>query len=191
MRAPFDGKVVKVNVDLGAGVAVGMPLIHLLDDSAIYVEAPFDEANASDIQEGMLARVTVDTYRDREFEGTVEHIPSLVSLNMDLSRTLNVKVLISDDTKGLLTGMSADVVLLVDKQEDVLYVPSEALVRQQYAYVIEDGVAVRRDIERGAGNWQTTAILSGLIEGETYITSVGLRELEDGVRVRVVEELEE
>lgn len=189
VRAPFDGVVADVIVDPGAGVAHGVPVVHMIDDSSIYVEAPFDEANASQITTGLMARITVDTYRGEAFFGFVEYIPPVVAINMDLSRTLNVKVRLDGDNDKLIAGMSADVVLLVEQKDDVLYIPAENLVQQKYAFVIEDGIAVQRDVELGIGNWFSYEVLSGLEEGEQFITSVGLRELSDGVAVEVVEEL--
>ncbi len=165
VRASFDGVVADVIVDPGAGVAHGVPVVHMIDDSSIYVEAPFDEANASQITTGLMARITVDTYRGEAFFGFVEYIPPVVAINMDLSRTLNVKVRLDGDNDKLIAGMSADVVLLVEQKDDVLYIPAENLVQQKYAFVIEDGIAVQRDVELGIGNWFSYEVLSGLEEG--------------------------
>lgn len=190
VRAPFAGYVADIMVDPGAGVGFAMPVVHLVDTSSIYVEAPFDEANAASISKGLMARITVDTYRDKFFYGEVQYIPPTVSINMDLSRTLNVKVRMHDgDTEDLIAGMSADVVLLVDQNDNALYLPTESLVREKYAFIIEDGVARRREVTLGIGNWHSYEILDGVKEGETFVTSVGLRDLVDGVRVNVVEDL--
>jgi hypothetical protein len=56
--------------------------------------------------------------------------------------------------------------------------------------VIEKGRAVRRKVKIGIGNWQSKEVLDGLREGETLITSVSLKELKPGARVRIVESLE-
>ncbi|HEX73274.1 MAG TPA: hypothetical protein ENN65_08170 [Candidatus Hydrogenedentes bacterium] len=67
--------------------------------------------------------------------------------------------------------------------------PSESLIRDQIAYLIDQDRVVRRDVETGIGNWESREILSGLDEGEMVITSVAIRGLRPGVRVRVVEDL--
>ena len=115
----------------------------------------------------------------------------MVSTNPDLSRTLNVRIKVGEETEKFLAGMSADVVLVVAEKEDVVYAPTESLIRQEYAYVIERGRAVRRDIKTGIGNWNTMEILEGLKEGDQLVTSISLADLADGVRVRVVDSLEE
>ena len=191
VKAPFAGVIARIITDVGEAVSMGMPLLQMVDPSTCYVEAPFDEANAAEIQLGQKARINLDSYRGEDFFGTVEYISPVVSTNPDLSRTLNVRIKVGEETEKFLAGMSADVVLVVAEKEDVVYAPTESLIRQEYAYVIERGRAVRRDIKTGIGNWNTMEILEGLKEGDQLVTSISLADLADGVRVRVVDSLEE
>ncbi|MCC6693984.1 MAG: efflux RND transporter periplasmic adaptor subunit [Candidatus Hydrogenedentes bacterium] len=191
VKAPFAGVIARIITDVGEAVSMGMPLLQMVDPSTCYVEAPFDEANAAEIQLEQKARINLDSYRGEDFFGTVEFISPVVSTNPDLSRTLNVRIKVGEETEKFLAGMSADVVLVIEEKEDVVYAPTESLIRQEYAYVIENGRAVRRDIKTGIGNWNTMEILEGLKEGDQLVTSIGLADLADGVRVRVVDALEE
>ena len=208
VRAPFDGVVAKIFVDVGEAVGTGLgigggaalaggalsapssALVQLLQNSAFYVEAPFDEANASEVMVGQTARIELDAYRDTYFAGTVEFISPIVSLNMDLSRTLDIDVRIDEGQEKFVAGMSADVILVSAAKDDVLYIPSEALIRGETAYVVENGRAARRTVEVGIGNWRTQEVLSGLNEGDRLITSVTIKDLKDGVKVRIVESLD-
>ena len=224
VRAPFDGVVAKILVDIGEAVGSGMgglgglggmgglgggagtsaapapisgasmaspmTLVHLVQDEGFYVEAPFDEANASEIAVGQPARIEIDAYRGLSFPGTVEFISPVVSLNMDLSRTLDVDIRIDEGQDKLMAGMSADVIIVATEKDDVPFVPTDALIREELGYVIEDGRAVKRNVEVGIGNFVRREVLSGLEEGETLITSVTTRNLGDGVRVRVVDSLD-
>lgn len=191
VKAPFAGVIARIITDVGEAVSMGMPLLQMVDPSTCYVEAPFDEANAAEIQLEQKARINLDSYRGEDFFGTVEFISPVVSTNPDLSRTLNVRIKVGEDTEKFLAGMSADVVLVIEEKEDVVFAPTESLIRQEYAYVIENGRAVRRNIKTGIGNWNTMEILEGLKEGDQLVTSIGLADLADGVRVRVVDALEE
>jgi len=191
VKAPFSGIVAKIFSDAGEAVSMGMPLVQLVDPSTSYVEAPFDEANAAEIRLDQKARINLDAYRDEDFTGVVDYIAPVVSINPDLSRTLNVRIRIQEGTEKFLAGMSADVILVVEEKDDVVYVPTEALIREEYLYVIEDGRAVRRDVTPGIGNWNATEITSGVEQGEQIITSISLTDLQDGVPVKVVDILEE
>lgn len=190
VRAPFDGVISKVLRDEGEAVTIGMPLLQLVDPAQCYVEAPFDEANASQIKLGQKVRINLDAYRGTDFYGTVEWISPVVTMNPDLSRTLDVRVQVDQGKDSFLAGMSSDVVILVDEKDNALFAPTESLIRQEFAYVIENGRAVRRAVKTGVGNWNTIEILDGLKEGDQLITSVSLAGLKEGVKVKVVDKLE-
>lgn len=188
LRAPFPGTLAKIYVDVGEAVNMGLPVARLVHHAEIYVEAPFDEANAAQIALGQRVRINLDAYRSEDFEGRVDFIPPVVTTNMDLSRTLNVKIRVERGTEKFIGGMSADVIVLVDERDDVLFAPTESLIREQFAYVVEGGRAVRREVKTGVGNWSTVEVVEGLSEGELLVTSVALRGLQEGVRVHVTEE---
>ncbi len=175
---------------MGMPMTSGLAVARLVDDSDLYVKAPFDEAVFGRVTAGQKVRVSFDAYPDEEFPGHVDFVAATVSRNVDFSRTFLVHVLIEEGKERLIPGMSADVVIVADEKEDVLWVPTEALIREEEGYVVEDGRAVRRKVEIGIGNWQAREVLSGLRQGEQLITSVGLRELRDGVKVNVVDALE-
>lgn len=190
VTAPFSGVIAKIHRDVGEAVTIGMPLLQLVDQTECYVEAPFDEANAAQIRTGQKVRINLDAYRGTDFYGTVDYISPVVSINPDLSRTLNVRVHVDEGTEKFIAGMSADVIIIVEEKDDTLYAPTESLIRQEFAYVVENGRARRREVTTGIGNWNTTEVLEGLREGELLITSVSLSDLADGARVKVVNKVE-
>jgi HlyD family secretion protein len=174
----------------GLSMASSMALVQLVQDVDLYVKAPFDEANADQVRAGQKARINLDAFRGVDFPARVDFISPTVTRNVDMTRTLDVDVRIEEGKEKFLVGMSADVIIVADEKDDVLRIPSEALIREEEAYVIESGHAVRRKVKIGIGNWQSKEVLDGLREGEMLITSVSLKELKPGVKVRVVDSLE-
>jgi HlyD family secretion protein len=76
--APFDGVIAQINGELNEyltpsppGIAT-LPAVDLIDNSCFYVEAPIDEVDAPSIRLGMSARVSLDSYGKRRFEGRFE-----------------------------------------------------------------------------------------------------------------------
>jgi hypothetical protein len=118
------------------------------------------------------------------------YISPIVSLNPDLSRTLLVKIRVVEEQGKFVPGMSADVIIVSDEKDNVLFARSESIIRGEFGYVVENGRAVRRRITTGVGNWSTREVLDGLKEGDQLITSVSLKDLAEGVRVAVVDEPE-
>ncbi|MBP8132410.1 MAG: efflux RND transporter periplasmic adaptor subunit [Candidatus Hydrogenedentes bacterium] len=189
IRAPFAGVVAKTLLEVGEAVVMGVPVALLIQEQERYITAPFDEANFGQMFVGQRARITLDAYPDAEFQGELSFIAPVVTTVQDLTRTFETKVRIITEPEKFVPGMSADVTLIAEQKENVLFVPSESLIRDEFAYVIENGRAVRRDVKVGIGNWERREILEGLQEGELLVTSVNLKALKEGVPVRVVEEI--
>lgn len=189
VRAPFPGVIAKKILQVGEAVAMGLPLLQMVRSEDCYIEAPFDEANAAQIHVGQEVRLNLDPYPGMTFKGEISYIAPVVTVNKELTRTLDVKVRILEQQEKFMPGMSSDVTIIVQSKENVLSVPSESLVRDEFAYVIEDGHAVHHNVKLGIGNWERQEVLEGLEEGQTIITSVAIKALKNGSKVRVVSEL--
>jgi HlyD family secretion protein len=189
LKAPFKGVVAKVMLKKGEAVAMGMPVLSLVSNEDVYIEAPFDEANAGELSVGLPVRIELDAYPNVIFDGTVSFISPVVQPNSDLARTLNLKIEIAGDRSKFLPGMSANVTVIAEKRENVVHVPSEALVRDEFAYVVENSRLKKRPVELGIGNWEYQEVLSGLSAGERIVTSIGIKGLEEGALVKEVAEI--
>jgi HlyD family secretion protein len=105
------------------------------------------------------------------------------------NRTVEVEVELepSDVAAALLPGTSADVELILSVREDVLRVPSTALMEGGRALVVEQGRLVERAVKTGVHNWDFTEVLGGLSAGERIVTSLDRPEIKAGARVKLEE----
>lgn len=182
VRAPFKGIVAEVNAELGEfvtpsppGIAT-LPAIDLLDISCLYVSAPIDEVDAPLIQTGMNACVSLDAFPKRRCSAIVSRIAPYVLEREKQARTVEVEATINDaaDLAGLLPGYSADIEVLLQKKDEVLRIPTEAVLEGNQVLVYDpDGLLAERDIETGLSNWRHTEVESGLKQGEQIVVSVG------------------
>lgn len=189
VKAPIKGVVAKINLHKGEATAMGVPLLQLIDNSSKYIEAPFDEANAAQVKVGQEVRIELDAYGDHEFKGEVTYVSPVIIPNMDLSRTFTVRAKILEDPDKFVVGMSASVTAIAQRKEDVIKVPAESLVREEYCYVVEGDRIHKRDVKMGIGNWEFKEVLDGLKPGETIVTSIAVKGLAEGVKVKPVAEL--
>lgn len=194
VRAPFAGVVAEVNAELGEYVTpsppgiLTLPVIDLLDLSCLYVSAPIDEIDAPPITMGMSACVSFDAFPERSCDGTVRRIAPYVLDREKQARTVEVEVEINDpeDLQGLLPGYSADIEISLQSKEDVLRIPTEAVLegRRVLVYDEDNGILVEREIEAGISNWSFTEVRSGLESGDKIVLSVGREGVRHGVRAR-------
>lgn len=193
LTAPFDGIVADINGELDEYVTPSppgiptLPVIDLIDNGCYYVEAPIDEVDAAKVRVGMPVRVTLDAFGKHAFAGTVSRIGAYVVELEKQARTVDVDVKFSPDTdtRQLLAGYSADVEILLDRQADVLRVPTEAVMNGDQAYVYDPRTRRLKlaTFKPGISNWTWTQVISGLKAGEQVVTSVDRKGVGDGVRV--------
>jgi HlyD family secretion protein len=191
LRAPFAGTVAEVNGELGefvtpspTGVAT-LPAVDLIDTSCLYVSAPIDEVDATAIRIGMEARITLDAFPKTNFKGRVRRIAPYVLELEKQARTVEVETVFVDlpGNEDLLPGYSADAEIVLDLREDVLRIPTEAVLEGNRVLVCgADGLIKERTIEPGLSNWQFTEVVSGLEPGELIVTSVDREGVKPGVR---------
>ncbi len=193
LRAPFPGVVAEVNTEVGEFVTPSppgiptLPAIDLIDQGCLYVTAPIDEVDAPRVTLGQEARVTLDAFPGREFHGTVRRIAPYVLEIEKQARTVEVEVGLSkeDDLSGLLPGYSADVEIIIDRRENTLRIPAEALLDGNRVLVPDatDGTVQEREVKTGLANWNFAEITEGLTEGERIVLSARKEGVKPGVRV--------
>ena len=196
LTAPFSGMVAEVTGELGEFATPSPPgiptppAIDLLTHGCHYITAPIDEVDAALVRLGQPARVTMDAFRGRSFRASVRRIAPYV---MDLekqARTVDVEADLDTlpEDIDLLAGYSADLEIVIDSHEDVVRIPTELLLEEQYVLVVaEDDTLVRRDIEAGISNWTFTEIISGLKAGDQIVKSVGQTGVVAGALVEIAE----
>ncbi|MFW5444346.1 MAG: efflux RND transporter periplasmic adaptor subunit [Methylococcaceae bacterium] len=190
--APFDGVIAEINAELGEFVTPSppgiptLPPIDLLDISCLYVSAPIDEVDAPKIKTGMQACVSLDAFQDKRCSGTVSRIAPYVLEKEKQARTVEVEVKLTNpqDLVELLPGYSADIEVLLAIKEQVLRVPTEAVLENNQVLVIQqDGLVIERTFEPGLSNWNFIEVLSGLQADEKIVLSVGQEGVVAGVYV--------
>jgi HlyD family secretion protein len=197
LRAPFDGIVAEINGELGEyvtpsppGIAT-LPVVDLIDDTCLYVTAPIDEVDAAKVHLSMSARITLDAFRGKHFDGHVRRIAPYVLALEKQARTVEVEVEFNDPQGvqkegNLLVGYSADIEVVVETRDKVLRMPTSALVPGNKVLVLDaSGKLAERAIETGLSNWEFTEIKSGILAGEKVVTSLDREGVKAGVRAEI------
>ncbi len=194
LRAPFDGIVAKITGEMGEFTTPSPPgiptppAVDLIDDGCLYVTAPIDEVDVARVRVGQPGNITIEALPDRKFPGRVRRVaPYVVDLEKQ-ARTVDVEVelLNAEDAKGLLVGYSADVEIVLETRENVVRVPTQAVMEGSRVLVFAgDGEElVERKIETGVANWEFTEVRSGLKPGERVVVSVEREGVAAGARAK-------
>jgi HlyD family secretion protein len=193
LRAPFGGIVADISGELGEYATPSPPgiptppAIDLIDDSCMFVSAPIDEVDASEIKVGQMARITLDAIKGKTFAGKVKRIAPYVLELEKQARTVEVEVSFDEPptAENLLVGYSADVEIVHNSHENVLYIPTQALLEgNRVLHYRTDGILEDRTVTTGLANWDRTEITSGLNEGDRIVLSLDQAGVKAGVRVQ-------
>ncbi|MBI4431015.1 MAG: efflux RND transporter periplasmic adaptor subunit [Candidatus Omnitrophica bacterium] len=191
LYAPTDGMIGELLVEEGENITPNTLLgSHVQVD---YVEAEFGivERDVSRIQLGLKARIYVDAYPDKVFEGVVDNIQPIVT---GTSRTATARIRIENPEGQLLPGMFARIRIVLFSKQNTIVVPTEAVQGGEddtWIFAVDEVTELisKRPIQVGYERPDYVQVDVGLEEGELVAMS-GFDRLEEGTKVRVIEKQE-
>ena len=195
IRAPFEGVIAEVNVEVGEWITPSPPLlttppvIDLINPESLYISAPMDEVDSAAIRKGQRAKISVDSYPGKVFPGEVVRVAPYVIDQEAQNRTVEIEVEIAPDhpIERLLPGTSADVEVILEVRDAVLRMPTTALLDGSRVLLADNGQLVERIVRVGVRNWDFVEILEGLAEDERVVISLDRVEVKPGAEVEVEE----
>lgn len=132
--------------------------------------------------------VTVE-YSGNTYEGAITEISGVVDAAVG---QFEVEVVI-DGAQDLPDGLAVELTTTAYQADDALLIPSDALYFENgeaYVYLMQDGAAVRANVEIGLYTADTIAVTGGLSQGDQVIVSWSAS-LRDGAPVRLAEAAED
>jgi len=167
VRSPVAGLVSRVAVDDRDSVTEGQQLVGVVDLSRLEVEIWVPESYAPDIRPGTPAILSIE---GQEWQGALASL----SPEVEGSRVRGVVNFTGHTPPGLKQSQRISARLVLETKHDVLKVPRgpffEALGGRQ-AYVVDDGIAVRRPISIGSVSVTELEVTDGLKEGDEIVLS--------------------
>lgn len=196
MRAPFAGEIGAIFVENFADVLLKMPILSLVDVSALQIVVDVPEAQIVALDRSKIGRIVAkyDAAPESEFELTLDSIASQADPR---TRTYRVELLMDQpDELNILPGMTVSVTHypLPGADQPRIVVPANAVLAQadgsQIVWVVdpETSSVHRREVTLGAiTGTDDIEVLTGLVGGETIATT-GVNQLQDEMEIRLLEE---
>lgn len=166
ITAPVAGALLRSENQLKVGdmVQPGQVLFTVGDPSDLQVDAEVDEEDIPKVAVGQDALLRADAFSGRALAGTVK---SITPYGDPVGRTYRVYLSLPADTP-LLSGMTAEINIIVRREDEALLVPVTALSGTSI-WTIMEGRAHRVDVKIGAVGQENAEILSGLPEDAQVI----------------------
>ena len=182
--APYDGVVTRRMTEEGAYVRTGDPLIYLIGEGDLEVEADVPYNRLFGLQEGTAVTFSLDDGSSHS-----ARVRSVLPSENPLTRTRTVRFTprFNGHKASLADSQSVTVKVPVGAPRQVLTVHKDAIVRRQgqaVVYVVKDDTAEARPIEIGESLGGRVEVLSGLEAGESVVVR-GNERLQPGAKIRV------
>ena len=190
ITAPFSGIVTRRMVDPGAFIpaatsgsaAQDAAIITLADFSKVRVQVAIPEAEASLVATDQPVKMTVEGLPGRGFDGEVTRFSYALD---EASKTMLAEIELPNPKLELRPGMYATVKIGIERRENVLLVPAEALVTEKAGtslFTVADGKAKKTRVQIGFKDGTNVEIVNGAKPDEPVIV-IGKQAITDGQTV--------
>ena len=180
--SPMDGIILSRDVEIGDAVSSILVLgstatlvMTIGDTHQVYVQGKVDESGIGQVYMGQPARIKVESFKDKTFEGKVTRIAPL-GVEKDNVTTFEVRVSIDNPGGELKANMTANAEILLEEHKHVLTVPEQSVLydkdRSASVEIPDSSQKSGRKkipIKVGISNGTKVEVLAGLKAGDTVI----------------------
>lgn len=189
VRAPFEGMVYSLPVKLGSFVNSGDLLLQLADLHKVRVRAFVDEPEIGRLRKGQAVEVTWDALPGRVWEGELETVPTVI-VQRSTRMVGEVTCIVDNSDLKLLPNTNVAVAVIIDRHQNVLTVPREAIHQDaggRYVFQVVNGELKRRNIQTAVSDLTRVEVTSGLSDhAKIAIGALNSQSLEAGMPVKIV-----
>lgn len=180
IKAPIDGTIIKIEYEIGEQISATKAVMAMLSENNFEIEVDISEADIAKINKDNSVEVTLDAFGDDiKFSGRVYFIEPAETVIQDV---IYYKVKIEftgkeEKLKGIKSGMTANTVITTAQKNNVLIIPSRAIIEKngdnKYTRVLVREKIIEKPIKIGLrGDEGMVEVLSGVGEGEQVVTFI-------------------
>jgi len=200
ITAPISGTISERNFEVGDLAVPQIPLFTVVKMDPVLVEVNVIERHINVIQPGQKAWITVSGYPDTVFQGRIKQVNPTLN---PMTRTAKAEIEVPNPNLNLRPGMFANVSVVIEEKFSVPVIPKYSIIEKtslnyeagqlttnkvkinRHVFVIEDSIAVRREITIGIEDRTRAEVVSGLIGAENIVL-VGQHNLTDSALVDII-----
>ena len=145
----------------GTLVTPQTPLAVIGKKNSYLLELDVDENDMVHVQLGQTMEVTMDSYKGKVFEATVDKIYPIMDVR---SRTFKIEAHFTMPPAKLYPNLTAEANIVIQTKKNVLTIPKSYLVDKEFVLVGKDE---KRKVKIGLSDYQNVEILQGLQATET------------------------
>jgi len=172
LRSPVDGQVVKINTRIGEIASANQAIISILPEKPFQVKVDIYEEDITKVKIGDPVDIRLVAFPDTEITGKVS---SVDPIDKTINEVVYYEVSMDFDQQleGLKPGMTADITIITNHQNDLLIIPESAIIKEDskdYVKVLDNKKIVKKEVIVGTkGDDAMIEIKEGLQENDKVI----------------------
>lgn len=171
-RSPVNGIITEKKAVQGMRFMPGDALYQVADLSSVWAVADVFEQDIGLVKSGAKAKVKINAYPDKTFEGTISYVYPTLKAE---TRTIQVRIDLPNTNNLLKPGMFAQLELPTAAKGAVVTVPNSAVIdsgtRQIVLVQAKEGRFEPRDVKLGARSDDRVEVIEGVREGEQVVVA--------------------
>jgi HlyD family secretion protein len=178
IKSPIEGTVTNIGIKEGVLTNPSQPLFTISDLSSLRINVDISEYDISRVKVGQPVEITSDAIEGKVFSGIVKSISPVArvtQVGQSLESTVRVTIDITANGSALKPGYSAKAKIIADSKEDCLVIPFDAIITEsngaKVVYVVQNGIAYKKEIQTGIESDFTTEVTKGLNKGDLVIVA--------------------
>ena len=185
IHAPFDGIIGLKNVSEGSYITAGTSIADILQIDPVKIDFSISERYAPYIKKGVKVIFNIDGIKGT-IEGEIYAVEPKIDMN---TRTIQVRAICPNKNANIFPGAFAHIQVLLKDIENAVMIPTEAVIpeiRGSKVYTVKNGKAKPVMIETGIRTSDKVQVLTGLLAGDTIVTT-GIMQLKPDALVKIGE----
>ena len=176
ITSPIDGVVTRVNSKVGEIAVIGTMnnqgtvILEVADLSQMLMQARVGESDIASVTRGQEAKVRIQAYRGRVYDGVVEQVAlAPTTRERETDKNFYAEIRVAGNGDRILSGLTADADIETSRHEGVLKVPSQAVLGRAPDTLPEE---VRRLVPASERDNSVATVVAVMRDGTARLTPV-------------------
>lgn len=171
LYSPIEGYITQnPQVLAGSNVLATETIVAVADLDNLEFIAEIDEVDIGQIKEGQAAVISLDAFADQQIEANVKTI-SKKAITTSTQSTVFEVIFKLPENGDFLLGMNGTIEVQIEKKDDVLSIPPQALIDEKHVWLKKDGAYIETEVSTGLESDEKLEIISGIADWEEVVTS--------------------
>ncbi|QEK11798.1 efflux RND transporter periplasmic adaptor subunit [Crassaminicella thermophila] len=185
VKAPISGFITSVGINKGEMASSNMPAVTIANLDTVIIETSISEHLINKVHKGDEVDVFIKSASQKPFKGKISALSPAPTKN---GLTYPIKIALDNKDALVKAGMFAEISIVSDKKENIIAIPSDAIVIKdgnEVVFLIDNNQAKEQKVSLGLDNGKYVEILKGLKEGDIIVIK-GQNYLEEGNKIEII-----